>query len=111
VPLQTPTVRAPRRPRLGRVVALAVATCATAGAVTTVIADDQPTAQARAIAKPSQPAARYFDIEANKAASMRALSRQMRVHHILPSAARVDAAAHAATMRAIGAALAKQARA
>jgi hypothetical protein len=111
VPLHTPTVRAPRLPRLGRVAALAVATCATAGAVTTVIADDPPAAQVRAIAAPSQPAAHYFDIEANKVASMRALGRHIRVHHSLPSAARVDAAAQAATMRAIGAALAKRARA
>jgi hypothetical protein len=42
---------------------------------------------------------------------MRALSRLMMVHHGLPSPARVDAAAHAATIRAIGAALVRRARA
>ena len=111
MPLHTPTVRAPRLPRLGRVAALAVAISATAGAATVVTADGQSARQVRTIAEPSLPAARYFDIEANKAASMRALSRHMRVHDSLPSPARVDAAAHAATMRAIGAALAKRARA
>ena len=109
MPLHTPTVRTPRLSRFGRVAALAVATCATAGAITTVIADDPPAAQVRAIAAPSQPAARYFDIEANKVAGVRALGRHMRVLHSPPSAVRVDAAAHAATMRAIGAALVKRA--
>jgi hypothetical protein len=78
VPLHTPTVLAPRRPRLGRVAALAVAISAAAGAATLVIADDHPTSQVRSIAEPSQPAAsRYFDIEANKAATMRALGRRL----------------------------------
>jgi hypothetical protein len=109
VPLHTPTALAPRRLRLGRAAAIAAA-CIAAGAATVVIADDQPAPQRHAIAAPSQPTAtRYFDIEANKAASMRALSRHMMMHHGLPSPARVDAAAHAATMRAIGAALAKRA--
>jgi hypothetical protein len=77
VPLQTPTVLAPRRPRLGLIAALAV-TCATAGAATIVIADDQPAPQIHTIAGPSQPVtSRYFDIEANKAASMRALGRHI----------------------------------
>lgn len=76
MPLYSTTVLAPRRPRLGRVAALAIATCATAGAVTIVIADDQPAPQVRSIAEPSNPATtRYFDVEANKAARMRALGR------------------------------------
>lgn len=71
------TVLTPRRPRLTRAAAIATA-CMAAGAATVVIADDQPAPQTRAIAKPSQPAvARYFDIEANKAASMRALGRHI----------------------------------
>jgi len=75
VPLHTTTVLAPRRPRLTRAAALATA-CIAAGAATVVIADDQPAPQIRTIPAPSQPAApRYFDIEANKAASMRALGR------------------------------------
>ena len=75
MPLHTPTVLAPRRPRLGRAAAIAAAAIA-AGAATVVIADDQPAPQIRSIAEQSQPAVtRYFDIEANKAASMRALSR------------------------------------
>jgi hypothetical protein len=77
VPLHTPTALAPRFPRFGRAAALAAVTCATAGAVTIVIADDQPVPQVRTIAEPSQPTARYFDLEANKAASMRALSRHI----------------------------------
>ena len=77
MPLHTPSVLAPRLPRLGRIAAFAAAGIA-AGAVTIVIADDQPVPQLRTIAAPSQPAAtRYFDLEANKAASMRALSRHI----------------------------------
>jgi hypothetical protein len=77
VPLHTPTVLAPRRTRLGLIAALA-ATCATAGAATIVIADDQSTPQIHTIGVPSQPAlTRYFDIEANKAISMRALGRRI----------------------------------
>jgi hypothetical protein len=55
----------------------------------------------------SQSAAnRSFDIEANKAASMGAFGRHMMDRGLL-SPARVDAAMHAATVRAIGAAPAK----
>ena len=75
--LHTPTISAPTLPRLGYLAALAAATFATAGAVI-VIADDPPAPQVRAIAEPSQPVAtRYFDIEANKAAGMRALGRHI----------------------------------
>jgi hypothetical protein len=107
VPLHT--VHAPRFPRLGRVAVLAVAISMTTGATADARpADVRPAPQLRTIAEPSQPTAnRYFDIEANKAAGMRALSRHMRTRHSLPSPARVDAAAHAATIRAIGAALVK----
>jgi hypothetical protein len=106
VPLHT--VHAPRFPRLGRVAVLAVAISMSTGAATVVTADARPLLEVRTIAEPSQPTAnRYFDIEANKAAGMRALSRHMRTRHSLPSPARVDAAAHAATIRAIGAALVK----
>jgi hypothetical protein len=73
VPLHSPTAVAPRRRRVGLIVTLA-ATCATAGAATIVIANDQTAPHINAIAEPSQPVtSRYFDIEANKAASMRAL--------------------------------------
>jgi predicted outer membrane protein len=59
-------------------VSVVAAACATAGAVTIGSADDQPVPQVRTIAEPSQPAAmRYFDIEANKANSMRALGRHI----------------------------------
>ena len=71
MPLNTPTVSAPTLPRIGHLVAVAVATFATAGAVI-VVADDTPTSQVRTSAEPV--ATRYFDIEANKAAGMRALS-------------------------------------
>jgi hypothetical protein len=72
VPLHAPTVR---RPRLVPAAAIATATaCIAAGAATIVIADDQPTPQIHTIAGPSQPvSSRYFDIEANKASSIRAL--------------------------------------
>jgi hypothetical protein len=72
VPLHTPTAR---RPRLAHAAAIATAAaCIAAGAATIVIADDQPAPQIHTIAEPSQPVtSRYFDIEANKAASMRAL--------------------------------------
>lgn len=78
MPLHTPTVRGPR---LVRAAAIATATaciatataCIAAGAAPIVIAHDLPAPQIYTIA-PSQPvSARYFDIEANKAASMRAL--------------------------------------
>jgi len=73
------SVLAPRLPRLNRTTAVALAAaCATAGAVTIVIADDQPAPQIRSIAEPSQPvASRYQDLEANKAANSRALSRHI----------------------------------
>jgi hypothetical protein len=72
MPHHTPT---PRRPRLAHAAAIATATaCLAAGAATIVIADDQPAPQIHTIAEPNQPvSSRYFDIEANKAASMRAL--------------------------------------
>jgi hypothetical protein len=101
------TVHAPRLPRLGRVAALAVAITATAGVATIVTAGGESAPQVRTIAESSQSAAnRSSDIEANKAASMRALGRHMMAQG-QRSPARVDAAAHAATVRAIGAALAK----
>jgi len=77
VPPQTPIVLAPRRPRVALIAAVA-ASCVAAAAGTSVIAEKQPAAGINAITEPSQPAAsRYFDIEANKAASMRALGRHM----------------------------------
>ena len=77
MPLHSPTVLAHRRPRLARATAIATA-CLAAGAATVVITDDPPAPQVRTIAAPSQPAAtRYHDIEANKAASMRALGRHI----------------------------------
>jgi hypothetical protein len=57
------------------VIAAAVAILAIA---TVVIAADEPAPQVRAIGETSQPATgRYFDIEANKAASMRALGQHI----------------------------------
>ena len=78
MPLHTPTVR-PWLPRGGRIAALALAaaTCASAGAVTIAISHDQPAPEIRSFAEPSQPAAiRHFD-EPSKVASMRALNRHI----------------------------------
>ena len=76
VPLHLSTATAVRTPRFGRLAAIAAA--ATAGAVTVALTDDRPVPQVRPVAASAQPAVtRYFDIEANKAASMRALSRQL----------------------------------
>ena len=66
MPLHTPTVLAAR---ITRAAATATA-CLAAGAATLVIADDKPP-----IAQPAT--TRYFDIEANKASSMRALGRHI----------------------------------
>ena len=77
VPLHSTTVTAVRMPRRAQLAAIAVA-AATASAVTIALTDDRPAPQVRTVAAPAQPAAsRYFDLEANKAESMRALGRHM----------------------------------
>jgi len=80
VSLHTPTAVAPRRPRLGLIAAIAVI-----GAATVVIADEQLAAEPDASAPPIHATAtRYFDIEANKAITMRELGRhiaQQRASH------------------------------
>jgi len=79
VPLHSTTVTAVRMPRRAQLAAIAVA-AATASAVTIALTDDRPAPQVRTVAAPAQPAAsRYFDLEANKAASMRALGEQIAV--------------------------------
>ena len=79
MPLHNTTVTAVRMPRFARLAAIAAA-AATAGAVTLAVTEDQPAPQVRAFTESAQPAAsRYFDVEANKAASMRALGRQIAV--------------------------------
>jgi hypothetical protein len=79
VPLHSTTVTAVRMPRLAQLAAIAVA-AATASAVTIALTDDRPAPQVRTVAAPAQPpASRYFDLEANKAASMRALGEQIAV--------------------------------
>jgi hypothetical protein len=67
VPLHSPTVRVPRLTRAAAVATTLMA----AGAATVTVADDQTVPQARTIAETA--ITRYFDIEANKAASIRAL--------------------------------------
>lgn len=85
-PAAVPPVAAPRRPRVARVVAIAAA-CAAAGAATVVITNDQPAPQAPAIAEPSQPViSGYGDMEANKVASMRALSAYIAERQAAPAA-------------------------
>jgi hypothetical protein len=70
VPLHSPTLRLPR---LASAAAVATA-CMAAGAATVAIAD-QPVPQGGTVAETAF--TRYFDIEANKAASMRALGRHI----------------------------------
>ena len=66
-----PLHRSTRRvSRLARAAAVATA-CMTTGAATVAIADDQSVPQVRTVAETA--ITRYFDIEANKAAGMRAL--------------------------------------
>jgi hypothetical protein len=79
VPLRTTTVSTARMPRFGQLAAIAAA-AATASAVTIAVTDDPPAPQVRAVTTSAEPAApRYFDLEANKAASMRALGRQIAI--------------------------------
>ena len=79
MPLHSTTVTAARMPRSARLAAIA-ATAATAGAFTIALAENGPAPQVRTIAESAQPAAsRFFDLEANKAASMRALGEQIAV--------------------------------
>ena len=68
-----PLHRSTRRvSRLARAAAVATA-CMATGAPTVAIANDQSVPQVRTVADTA--ITRYFDIEANKAASMRALGR------------------------------------
>jgi hypothetical protein len=74
VPLHTPTVPAPRQAGLARTAIIVVAACIAAGGVTIAFSDGKSATPDRTIAETNQPVtSRYFDIEANKAASMRAL--------------------------------------
>jgi hypothetical protein len=80
-----PTVAPPWRPRVLRVVAVAAA-CGAVGAATIVIVDDQPAPRVPSIAEPSQPVtAGYSDTEANKVASMRALSAHIAEREAAPA--------------------------
>ena len=79
MPLHSTTITAVRMPRLAQLAAIA-ATAATAGAVTIAVTEDRPAPQVRAITESAQPAAsRNLDVEANKAAGMRALGEQIAV--------------------------------
>ena len=87
MPLHTPTVLAPRHPRLARAAAIATA-CIAAGAATVVITDDKPAPHNQTIAAPSQTTTRYFDTEATKIASMRALRRHIAEQRANPTTRR-----------------------
>jgi hypothetical protein len=96
VPLHTPTVRVPR---IARAAAVAGA-CMSAGAATVAMADDQPSRHGHSIPEPSRPAAtRYFDIEANKAASMRALGLRIAQQRVEPTPRYQDLEANKARSR------------
>ena len=73
--LNSPTVVVPARPRMRGVAALVAAACVTAGGIAIAVAGNQPAPPA--VPAVAQPATRYFDIEANKVASMRALARHI----------------------------------
>ena len=67
MPLHSPTLRVPR---LAGAAAIATA-CIATGAAAVATADHQPVPQGGTVAETAS--TRYFDIEANKATSMRAL--------------------------------------
>jgi hypothetical protein len=72
VPLHSSTILAPRR------AATLAAVCATAASFSIAVGDGQTAPPARTIAEQGRPLVTpYFDIEANKAASMRALGLHM----------------------------------
>ena len=76
-PVALPTVVAPRRPRVTRAAAVAAACLAVGGAAAAVvIADSQPAPETRSVAAPNPRVVVTHPegAEANKAASMRALS-------------------------------------
>lgn len=78
MPLQSPTAPTPLRARLPRAAIVVAASCTLARRTAIALADDQLAPQVRTIAEPTQPvAARYFEVEANKANSMRALGRHL----------------------------------
>jgi hypothetical protein len=78
VPLHSTTITAVRMPRRARLAVIAAA-AATAGAVTIAVTEDRPAPQVRTIGESAQQASRYFDLEANKAAGMRALGERIAV--------------------------------
>jgi hypothetical protein len=73
--LDSPTVIVPARPQMRRVAVLVAATCVAAGGIAIAVRSDQPAP--RAVPAAEQATVRYFDIEANKVASMRALARHI----------------------------------
>jgi hypothetical protein len=78
VSLQSPTAPTPLRARLARAAIIVAASGIIAGGTAIALADDQLAPHVRTIAEPTQPVtARYFDVEANKANSMRALGRHL----------------------------------
>ena len=79
MPLHSSTITAARMPRSARLAAIA-ATAVTAGAFAIALAENGPAPQVRSISESAQPAAsRFFDLEANKVAGMRALGEQSTV--------------------------------
>jgi hypothetical protein len=72
-----PAVSGHRRPRLALAATLAAVTCAASGAIAIGSSGEQPFAQLSSFADGGQPSDRYYDIEANKANSMRALGRHL----------------------------------
>jgi hypothetical protein len=94
VPLHTPTIRIPP---IARTAAVASA-CIAATAATAAIADDQPVPQVRTVTE--SVATRYFDIEANKAASMRALGLHIAEQRADPTSRYQDLEANKARSQA-----------
>ncbi len=91
MPLST-TLSAPRHPRLASVAAVAAVTCATVGAAVVGLSD-HPGSH---VLPPAQSTSGREDVEANKAAAMRALGLHRAARYASPGARYFDVEANKA---------------
>jgi hypothetical protein len=87
------TLAVPGHHRLTRVAAIAALTCATAGAAVVVIGDDQTGPDVR---PPARSTNAFHDLQAYKAASMRALGRHLVAQRAVPGPRSFDLEANKA---------------